>query len=61
MEKTYKVITAVYSNEGDMTFVLREEYTTEGDPVSTEVVGFYYGEPNEKDNEEFIGKLKAEY
>lgn len=55
-----KIITE-YSASGDMTFILKEEYNAEGDPLSTEVVGFYFGKPNEKDTEHFTGKLKAEF
>lgn len=59
MEKT-KIITE-YSESGDMTFILKEEYNEEGNPITTEVVGFYYGAPNEKDTEYYTGKLKAVY
>lgn len=45
----------VYSEEADMTFILKE------DESSVEVVGFYYGEPDSKATEEFIGKLKATF
>jgi hypothetical protein len=54
-------IRAVYTPSEDMTFILRETMNTEGDPISTEVVGFYYGEPDDESTNYFIGKLKAEY
>lgn len=54
-------IVATYAPDTDITFILREIYEENGDPVSTEVVGFYYGEPFEKLTDEFIGKLKANF
>lgn len=56
-----ELIHAEYSVSGDMTFILKETRDENGDPVSTEVVGFYYGEPNEESTAQYIGKLKAEY
>lgn len=53
-------IEAVYSEEADMTFILEEVYEDE-EIKSTEVKGFYYGKPNEKDTKEFYGSLKAKY
>lgn len=58
MSKT-EIITT-YAPDTDITFILRETYEGE-EFVSTEVVGFYYGEPNDYSTSEFIGKLKAEY
>jgi len=39
-----------YSEEGDITFLMKEIYLR-SEPVKSEVVGFYYGKPNEKDTE----------
>lgn len=55
-----KEIYAVYS-QADMTFVMEDTYNDNGDVVSTECVGFYYGEPDEKSTEYFVGKLKADF
>ena len=55
-----KIITE-YSASGDMTFILKEIYDANGEPVSTECVGWYYGSPNEEDTAYYIGKLKATY
>lgn len=44
-----------------MTFILKETVDADGEPLSTEVVGFYYGSPNEADTQKFTGELKAEY
>lgn len=54
-------ITAVYAREADMTFIMRETWTEDGEPVATECVGWYHGEPDEGATMDFIGKLKAEY
>lgn len=53
-------IAAYYSREADITFIMRETSNEDG-PVSSEVVGFYYGEPDEESTRRFIGKLKAEF
>lgn len=53
-------IYAVYS-ENDMTFIMKETYDDDNELISTECVGWYYGEPDEKSTATFIGKLKAEY
>lgn len=54
-------IRTVYSASEDITFILKETTNKGGDPVSTELVGFYYGTPNEDDTARYIGALKAEY
>lgn len=64
MKITIKSITeiqTVYSPEADMTFILKETASADGDPISTEVAGFYYGAPNEQDTRDYLGHLKAEY
>ena len=50
-----------YSPSHDMTFILCDTFDENGDPKSTEVVGFYFGSPDAESTTEFIGKLKAEY
>lgn len=59
--KAITEITTAYSSEADMTFILKETMSADGDPISTEVVGFYYGAPNEFDTRNYLGHLKAEY
>ena len=54
-------IYTVYAEKEDLTFILKETRDNKGNPVSTECVGFYYGEPNERDTTNYIGALKAEY
>lgn len=54
-------INTTYSASDDMTFILEEVYDKDGNPVSTECVGFYYGEPNEIDTNSYYGKLRADY
>ena len=48
-----KVWTA-YAEADDMTFIMQD--TEDG---SIEVIGFYFGEPDEKSTEYFKGKTKA--
>jgi hypothetical protein len=49
-----------YSSETDMTFIVEDVY--KGDTLlSTEVKGFYFGEPNEESKSQFLGNLKAEF
>lgn len=64
MQIKIKAITEIrteYSASGDMTFILKEVTDQEGNPISTECVGWYYGTPNEEDTAQYMGKLKAEY
>ena len=59
--KSATEIRTVYSASEDMTFILRETTSMDGEPISTEVVGFYYGAPNEWDTLFYTGSLKATY
>lgn len=56
MKKVY----TVYSNTEDITFIL-EDTELYGNVISTEVKGFYFGEPDEKATEQYYGSLKAEF
>lgn len=47
---------SVYAEKDDMTFIVKEVWGE-----STEVVGFYYGEPNDDLTKLFTGRLKAEF
>lgn len=68
ISQVYSYIRTAYAEKEDMTFIIREScrkslaYGMEeivGE--STEVIGFYWGEPNEESTEKYIGKLKAGY
>lgn len=49
-----------YSPKTDLTFIMRE--TISVDKVTTECIGWYYGEPNEEDTETFSdGCMKSTY
>lgn len=50
----------VYAPEHDLTFIMEETYNDDGEPVSLEVKGFYYGEPNDECNKTFYNDLKAD-
>lgn len=53
-------IYTVYATMHDMTFIMCD--TNDGEElISTKVVGWYYGEPNDEDTEAYTGKLIAEY
>ena len=56
-----QTIFTAYAAETDMTFIMMDKMDSDGEVKSTEVLGWYYGEPNEENTKEFIGKLKAEY
>lgn len=55
-----KKLESCYSPSYDITFILEETYK-DGEIISSEVKGFYYGEPDEEATEYFNGKLKATY
>ena len=50
-----------YAQSDDMTFICREEYDADGNAISTEVVGFYYGEPEDELTKIYADNLRAEY
>lgn len=57
-----KEIEICYAQEEDITFILENTYNlTENILLSTEVVGFYFGEPDIENNIKYRGKLKAEF
>lgn len=50
----------VYAGSDDLTFIMED--VNNGDAtVSTEVKGFYHGEPDDNNIKQFYGKLKAQY
>lgn len=51
----------MYAPNYDITFVMEEKFTDDDEPVSLEVKGFYYGEPNEYCNKTFYGDLIAHF
>lgn len=54
-----KIIYGVYSEESELTFIMQDIIRNDTEEcVSTEVVGFYFGEPNLKYIEQHIGDLK---
>ena len=60
MNTTKETIYPVYAKNWDMTFIMLD--ITDGEELkSMECVGWYFGEPDEKSTEKFIGKLKAEF
>ena len=55
------MIYPVYSSTHDITFIMEDLCDDSGNVVSTEVIGFYYGEPDEQATELFRGSLKARF
>lgn len=51
----------IYAPNYDITFVMEEKFTDDGEPHSLEVKGFYYGEPDEQSNKTFYGDLIAHF
>lgn len=61
-ERYVRHVYEAYSPEVDMTFILEEYYDTCVEmPISTEVVGFYYGTPDPEATKEYYGNRKATY
>lgn len=54
-----KIYTCQARND-DITFIMEDTYK-DGEIVSTEVKGFYYGEPDEEATKQFYGDLKATF
>lgn len=55
-----KDIYTTYAPSADITYIMCDTY--EGEEIkSTEVVGWYYGEPDEESTKFYIGKLTATY
>jgi len=52
-------INTSYCASSDMTFITETTFDWSGDPVSVEVVGFYFGEPDADSTLKYKGSLKA--
>lgn len=57
--KKKKEIYTTYAPDSDMTFILEDVLDEDGELISTEVIGFYFGEELDSYTEAFIGELKA--
>lgn len=53
--KENNLIYTVYAEKDDITFIMKES------DHNIEVVGFYFGEPDEEATKEYQGKLKADF
>lgn len=60
MNNEIKQTFEVYSTAYDITTIFEDTFLGEH-LISTEVVGFYFGEPNEEATKQFYGKRKAEF
>lgn len=59
----YEKIWTAYSREADVTSIFLSRYLDKecNETVSTEVIGFYWGEPNEADTAIYTGIVRATY
>ena len=59
----YEETWEAYSDEADVTTIFLSRYkdAERTQLMSTRVIGFYHGEPNDKDTEAFVGSLEANY
>ena len=53
------MIYTVYADKNDMTFIMEEKTVENKKTIS--VVGFYFGEPDEKLTKEYLHSLTAEF
>ena len=51
----------VYAPTADMSFILEDTFDNDGELISTEVKGFYFGEPDDEDTRTFYNDLIAHY
>lgn len=54
-------ILTTYAPDSDITFIMINTYDEFGEPIATECAGWYYGEPNQRNTDAYIGNLKAKY
>ena len=54
-------IYTVYAPNDDITFIMKDTFDNAGEHRTTEVIGFYYGEPTEDYTRDRIGALTAEF
>ena len=59
MTEIKHTVYTVYAKDNDMTFIMEEE--EQDNQVRVTVKGFYYGEPNEDNTEQFFNDLTAEF
>lgn len=60
MSEYSKHVYTVYAKQNDMTFIMEDTYYY-SEVITTECVGWYWGEPTDEATQEFYGKLKAEH
>ena len=54
-------IYTAYAEQHDITFIMKDTFDRYGNPYKTEVIGWYYGEPDDESTRQFSGSLIAEY
>ena len=56
-----RTIETDYAPHMDITVIMEYIEAEDGTPIQSSIVGWYYGEPDEKSTQHFIGKLTATY
>ena len=54
-------IYTAYAEQSDITFIMKDTLDHNGTPYKTEVIGWYYGEPDDESTRQYSGILTAEY
>ena len=54
-------IYGMYCKDYDMTFVIEDRYSADGQKLSTKVVGLYHGEPEDRLSLKFYGKTEIDH
>lgn len=59
----YEKIRTAYSSDIDMTTIILQKFIDEDceEPLSTEVIGMYWGEPNDEDTHKYTGIIRHTY
>ena len=59
MEKRIRY--TVYADAADITYIMEDIFDASEELLSTECVGWYYGEPTDTETEQFTGNLIRVY
>lgn len=56
-----KRVVDIYTTYVDDRTIIWRDVNKGTEPVSTEIIGWYFGEPTEEDTAYYVGRLKAKY
>lgn len=57
----FKEIYTAYAEHNDKTIILKDTIDDNGFPCHTEMIGFFYGSPDDEINREYMAELIEEY